>query len=256
MKITIVQPDIAWEDKQANLDDLEKMLDFPAGATDLVILPEMFTTGFTMNARELAEDAGSLTSRWLAKMTEMKSAAFCGSYIVREGELFYNRFVMNIPSGEQFSYNKRHLFSISGEDKHYAPGRQRSLMSYGGFRINPIICYDLRFPVWIRNRNDCDLLICVANWPESRREVWNTLLKARAIENQCYVAGVNRIGMDNSGNRYSGESVILDAEGKVIAEMGRSREGYVTAEISFSDLEKFRKAFPVHSDADDFNLIL
>lgn len=255
MKITIVQPDIAWEDKHVNMENLEKLLDFPPGVTDLVILPEMFTTGFSMQSHELAEESDSLTYGWLLKMAELKKAAFCGSYIMKEKELYYNRFVLCTPEGERISYDKSHLFSITGEDKHFTPGHQRIIINYAGFRINPIICYDLRFPVWIRNRNDYDLLICVANWPESRREVWNTLLKARAIENQCYVAGVNRIGSDQPGNNYSGDSVILDAKGRTMAEMGKYREGYVTADISLQNLEKFRNAFPVHRDADDFKII-
>ena len=256
MKVTVVQTDIAWEDKSANLMKLEKMLDFSPGFTDLIVLPEMFTTGFTMNPKEFAERDDSETFRWMQKIAGVKEAGICGSFITESDGAFYNRFIFVSPAGDIFKYDKRHLFSIYGEDQKYTRGKERLVFTYGGFRILPIICYDLRFPVWIRNRNDYDLIICVANWPESRRGVWNTLLRARAIENQCYVAGVNRIGKEGSGTDTAGESALIDAKGRNILCMKENLEGHATADLSLPDLLKFRKEFPVWQDADDFTLKL
>jgi predicted amidohydrolase len=254
MKITIIQSDIFWEDKQGNLDSLGMAISKVSGTTDLVILPEMFNTGFSMNTRMLAEESNSGTFRWMKNLASNCGLAICGSYIVKENQKYFNRFVFITAEGETRCYDKRHLFRIGGEDKKFSKGNLRGIFTYRGFRINPIICYDLRFPVWVRNRNDYDLLICVANWPDSRRDVWNTLLKARAIENQCFVTGVNRIGHDEAGNTYTGESVILDPRGRTIAGLPDSEAGHATAEIQMSDLETFRKKFPVLKDADDFSL--
>jgi len=254
MRVTIVQPDIFWEKKSANLSHLEEILDFSPGFTDLIVLPEMFTTGFTMDPGKYAEQDDSETFGWMQKISGIKEAAVCGSFIAEDKGSYYNRFICVSPSGEIFRYDKRHLFSISGEDKSYTQGNARIVFNYRGFRILPLICYDLRFPVWARNRGDYDLMICVANWPESRRDVWNTLLKARAIENQCFVAGVNRIGTDPSGNSYSGDSVLLDAKGKTILGLSVNREGHATAELSIQSLQAFRKEFPVWKDADEFTL--
>lgn len=256
MKITIVQPDIYWENRPANLNKLEKLLaDIPEG-TELVILPEMFTTGFSMDTLKLAEEINSETITWMKNQAGTKNIALCGSFIVKADGRCFNRFVFVSPEGITHLYDKRHLFSIGGENESFKAGKARAIFNYKDFRINAIICYDLRFPVWIRNRNDYDLLICVANWPESRRDAWNTLLRARAIENQCFVAGVNRVGKDNTGNIYAGESVILDPRGRMIAGIPAYEEGTVTAEIMVSDLIAFRKSFPVWKDADDFEINL
>jgi omega-amidase len=254
MKITIVQPDIIWENRNANLEKIESLLDPVSGKTNLVILPEMFTTGFSMNTENLAEQFNADTLAWMRRISLERQFAICGSFIVDENHSFFNRFVFVTPDQKTYSYDKRHLFSIGGENDSYKPGKERLIFKYNDVRISAIICYDLRFPVWIRNRNDYDLMICVSNWPESRREVWNTLLKARAIENQCYVAGVNRVGSDNEGNNYSGESVILDPRGRKIADIKEYEEGIATGEISIPDLISFRKNFPVWKDADDFKI--
>jgi predicted amidohydrolase len=254
MKITILQADIFWEDKAANLDSLGMQISKLSGTTEMVILPEMFNTGFSMNTIQLAEEGNSDTIRWMNNLAANYGLAICGSYIVKEGPGYYNRFVCSTPEGDNFNYNKRHLFSIGGENKSFLRGTGRNIFTYKGFRINPVICYDLRFPVWLRNRADYDLLICVANWPDSRKEVWNILLKARAIENQCFVAGVNRIGRDEAGNNYIGESVILDPHGRTIAAVTEGEAGHATGEIFISELEDFRKKFPVWKDADDFSL--
>ena len=256
MKITLLQTDIFWEDKPGNLDSLGMLLSKISGTTDLVVLPEMFSTGFTMNARTLAEQKSSETFRWMNNISRNCNLAVCGSYIVVDDGHYYNRFVCVTPLGESFIYDKRHLFGIGGEDKTFTRGTARKVFTYNGIRILPAICYDLRFPVWLRNRNDYDLLICVANWPDSRRDVWNTLLKARAIENQCYVAGVNRVGKDDAGNNYAGESVLLDPRGKTIASLPDAEAGHSTGEISLADLEDFRQKFPVWKHSDDFRLVI
>jgi predicted amidohydrolase len=254
MRITLIQPDIFWEDKPGNLDSLGMTISKVSGTTDLVVLPEMFNTGFSMNTAEISEERFSETFIWMKNLASNCRLAICGSYSVREKQKYYNRFLFVTENGESWSYDKRHLFSMGGEDINFTKGEKREIFTYKGLRISPIICYDLRFPVWIRNRNDYDLLICVANWPDSRRDVWNTLLKARAIENQCYVAGVNRVGHDEAGINYTGESVILDPRGKPVALLPDSEAAYATGEILMSDLEAFRKKFPAWKDADDFSL--
>ena len=254
MIITIIQPDIVWEDKKANLDHIGKLLETIPSETNLVVLPEMFTTGFSMNTQSLAENSFSQTYTWMVNVSKKRQLGICGSFIVKEESSNHNRFIFISSDDNSAFYDKRHLFSIGGEDKNFRRGNMRTIFQYSGFRINPVICYDLRFPVWIRNRNDYDLLICVANWPDSRREVWKTLLKARAIENQCFVAGVNRVGIDNAGNAYAGDSVIIDPRGQIIASIPEYREGIASAEISLKELLDFRDKFPAWKDADEFEL--
>jgi omega-amidase len=252
MKITIVQNNIQWEDKKANLIHLAEMISGINEPTDLIILPETFNTGFSMNTSALAEEMGSDTCKWMQDIVSTKNYAVCGSIFIREEGRFYNRFLFIDNSGRTVTYNKRHLFSIGGEDKNFTRGNNRTVFEYQGIRLNTVICYDLRFPVWLRNQNDYDLLICVANWPDSRRDVWKTLLKARAIENQAYVAGVNCIGVDNAGNRCIGESVVFDPRGNAILTLPENREGIGSVDISLNELLNFRKKFPVWKDADDF----
>ncbi len=254
MKITLLQSDIFWEDISANLDSLGMMISKISGTSDLVILPEMFNTGFTMNATSLAEEPLHKTYNWMKNMATNCNLAICGSFIVKDGNNFYNRFHFVAPDEELTIYDKRHLFSMGGEDHTFSPGTLRCTFTFREFRIMPVICYDLRFPVWIRNRNDYDLLICVANWPDSRIDVWNTLLRARALENQCYVAGVNRVGHDEQGNDYTGESVILNPRGRTIASLPESEQGHATVEIDLAELNIFREKFPVWKDADGFSL--
>jgi len=255
MKITIIQPDIAWEDKKANLNHMQNLLENIPADTHLVILPEMFTTGFSMSTEALAETPFSQTNTWMTSLAGKLNLGICGSLIVKENNSYYNRFFFVSPNDKSAFYDKRHLFSIGGEDKKFIRGNTRAIFQYSGFRINPVICYDLRFPVWTRNRNDYDLLICVANWPESRREVWRTLLKARAIENQCFVAGVNRVGTDPEGNSYAGDSMVINPKGQVIASIPEYQEGIASTEISLQELEDFRAKFPVWKDADDFEIL-
>jgi omega-amidase len=254
MKITIVQPETIWEDKPANFRKIEKMLGKTIGETDLAVLPEMFTTGFSLNAETLAEDLSGETFKWMNNLSGTCNMAICGSFIAKSRNKYYNHFLFVTPQGKTFSYNKRHLFSLGGENEIFSQGEKRQIFNYCGFRILAIVCYDLRFPVWIRNRGDYDVMICVASWPDVRREAWNSLLKARAIENQCYVVGVNRTGQDNAGLQYAGDSVILDPLGKIIGKVNEYEEGIATVDISLSELQSFREIFPVWKDADDFLL--
>jgi predicted amidohydrolase len=219
-----------------------------------VILPEMFSTGFSMNPELLAEPMNGSTFNWMVNTAKKGNFGLCGSYIVNDGKQNFNRWVFVSPEKDYWYYDKRHLFTIGGEKQYFSAGKQRLVFSFRGIRINPYICYDLRFPVWSRNRNDTDLIIFAANWPESRSEVWKTLIKARAIENQCYVAGANRIGTDGNGIKYSGDSLISDARGNVIASAQENEECFISADLAMEELSDFRKKFPVSGDSDDFKI--
>lgn len=254
LHIALYQPDLAWESQAINRQKVDKMLDELIKPVDIVFLPEMFTTGFTMDVADHAESADRETIRWMKKRSREHQVALCGSLIMEEAGLYFNRLVFVEPSGELRFYDKRHLFTMGSEDKYFSKGTERLIISYKGWRICPMICYDLRFPVWSRNRQEYDLLVYVANWPASRADVWNTLLKARAIENQTYLAGVNRVGVDGKMIPYSGNSQILNAKGLVMAESLKDEEGIITAGLSWTELVKFRTTFPVLDDADTFYL--
>lgn len=256
MKITIVQSDTRWEDKPANFRNIENLLKSLSRKTDLVVLPEMFTTGFSLNVEKLYEGLYGETFNWMINLSREGNFALCGSYIARSVDKYYNHFTFVTPQKEHFSYDKRHLFSLAGENKIYTGGVNRMVFAYKDFRFLPIVCYDLRFPVWIRNRGDYDAIICVASWPDVRREAWNSLIKARAIENQCFVIGVNRCGTDAEGLTYAGDSVVIDPQGNILTRVNEYEEGIKTVEISLSDVQHFRKKFPVWKDADDFSLNL
>jgi omega-amidase len=256
MKITIIQPSTIWEDKLANFNKIEQLIDSSVGKTDLVVLPEMFSTGFTLNAEPLAEPPYGETYKWMKNLAVKGNFAVCGSLITISETKFYNHFQFVTPLDNEYSYYKRHLFSMAGEDKVFDKGSKRIIINYNGFRFLPIICYDLRFPVWCRNRGDYDVMICDANWPEIRKDAWNSLLKARAIENQCYVVGANRTGTDNEGLSYAGESVIVDPVGITLGKVDAFSEGTATVEISLSEVQSFREKFPVWKDADDFEITI
>ncbi|MCX6239718.1 MAG: amidohydrolase [Bacteroidia bacterium] len=255
LRITIAQVDLAWENPGQNRRDLELQIRQLAGKSDLVILPETFTTGFSMHASDLAEPMDGPTIKWLINLSQITSLAIGGSIIIKDNGLYYNRFVFITPNGENFFYDKRHLFSIGGESISFTAGNQRLIVNFLGWRIALYICYDLRFPVWCRNVNDTDLMIFTANWPASRSEVWKTLLKARAIENQVYVTGVNRIGTDGNGISYIGESQFVNYRGEVLTENNISTSGLLSYEISKKELNNFREIFPVANDADRFLII-
>lgn len=254
MKISVIQPDVVWENKMANFVNLEKLISSTDSKTDVIILPEMFNTGFSMNTGTLGESMGSITYDWMINIAETTNKGICGSYIIQEKDRFYNRWIFVSPDKKSWIYDKRHLFRMGNEENFFSPGNKRLIFTFRGVRISAIVCYDLRFPVWCRNRNEYDLLINSANWPETRRDVWITLLKARAIENQCYVAGSNRIGIDKDGVKYCGDSIIIDSGGGVIASADQNKECSISIEISMTDLSDFRKKFPVLTHADDFNI--
>lgn len=260
LKISVVQPDVHWENRSANLEYLGKMIEQSDKKSDLIILPEMFTTGFSMNPVKVAEsfhpDMESLV--WMRKIAATMDAAIVGSISTEEEQKYYNRLFWVFPDGTFKYYDKRHLFSFAGEDAAYSPGAEKLIVEFRGWSICPLICYDLRFPVWSRNSlinkiPEYDLLIYVANWPEVRREPWMRLLHARAIENQCYVVGSNRIGEDANAISYSGDSLIIDPKGDLIYSL-QDEEAVFSINLSRSELENFRHKFPVLKDADSFEI--
>ena len=256
MKISIIQPDTVWENKSRNFENLAVLISPLYNKTDIVILPEMFNTGFSMDPEHFNESPGAETFIWLKEVARKGNFGICGSYMVNEKSRFYNRLVFVTPENEFWYYDKRHLFSMGDEDKFFSAGKSRLVFTYRDIRISPYICYDLRFPVWSRNRNEYDLAIYVTNWPESRAEVWKTLLQARAIENQCYVAGSNRIGTDGNGIKYRGDSLIISPRGEIITSAETNEECSISADLSFPELYDFRKKFPVFDDADNFTIKL
>lgn len=225
-----------------------------APGCDLYVLPEMFSTGFCTSPEGVAEPEPCDSLKWMKDSAEMFSAAIAGSVAVEENGRFFNRFYFVTPDGNAVYYDKRHLFTYGGEHLKFTAGKERKIVEYKGVRILLQVCYDLRFPVWSRNRGDYDMVLYVASWPETRADAWRQLLKARAIENQCFVAGVNRIGTDPS-NSYCGGTMLIDPYGKVIAECADGMESVAVAEISMEELAAFRQKFPVLDDADDFELV-
>ncbi len=264
LRISLIQSRLYWEDKAANLDMLQKKISGIPEKTELIILPEMFSTGFSMEKESLAETMEGPTVEWMRNTAAKKSAIVTGSIIAKEdtgnGFLYFNRLVWMLPTGECGFYDKRHLFAYGKEDRHYHAGKRRLIASVNGWKINLQICYDLRFPVWQRQSNDrdapqrhpeYDLLIVVANWPSVRSLAWRTLLQARAIENQCYVAGVNRTGSDEKGLHYAGESMIVDPLGDPIKMLGAEEEIF-SHTLDREKLEETRLKFPFWRDADAF----
>lgn len=249
LKVTIIQPDIIWEDVNANLKQYSNFLS-QVGETDLIVLPEMFTTGFSMESEKLKETMEGSSVRWMKETANSKNVVVIGSLIIEEKEEIFNRAVCAFPDGSVFSYDKRHLFAMGQEHLHYAAGSQKLIIEYKGWKICPLICYDLRFPVWSRNTENYDLLIYVANWPAARSYVWKSLLVARAIENQSYCVGVNRSGIDGYGINYSGDSAFIDAKGAA-AFLGE-QPAVQTFELNYDELHTFRKNFPVLNDKDKF----
>ena len=255
LKISIVQTDIAWENKQENLRMLREKLHALRGTTEIVVLPEMFSTGFTMKSRELAEPVSGITVRILKELAADFQLALCGSFICSERSNYYNRAFFITPEGEEFYYDKRHLFRMGNEAEYFSSGNNKLIISYRGWNICLLVCYDLRFPVWSRNVNkEYDLLIYVASWPQARRLAWDTLLCARALENMCYVCGVNRIGVDGNKLIYNGGSVVFSAKGEVLASVPDGEEGIETVSLSLISLQQLRDKFPVWKDADAFRL--
>jgi predicted amidohydrolase len=253
LNVTLVQQPLAWQEAGANRARFAALLAPLAGRTDLVVLPEMFTTGFSMQAAELAEPMDGATVEWLRATAASLGAVVTGSLIVAAGGGYRNRLLWARPDGTLAAYDKRHLFRMAREHEHYAAGDERVVVELGGWRVLPLVCYDLRFPVWSRNRGDYDLAIYVANWPAARRYAWSTLLRARAIENLCYVVGVNRVGADGAGVAYAGDSVALDPLGQPLVELADAA-AVTQVTLSAAALADHRRRFPAHLDADAFRL--
>jgi omega-amidase len=255
LHVTLIQPDIKWKDIQANLEMYTELLTTGNLDTDLILFPEMFQTGFCTEPEDLAEQMSGNTVRWLKRTAETLKCAVAGSLIIKEGRRYFNRIVYIDQFENMTWYDKRHLFTLKGEELKFTPGLNRLIVPLKGWQISFQICYDLRFPVWARNRNDYDVLINLANWPASRDDVWSTLLKARSIENQSYMIGVNRVGSDGNHINYIGNSMVLDPKGTIMAEMQKSRKGLLSATLSWDDLENFRNEFPVWKDQDKFEIV-
>ncbi len=254
LTVTIIQSDLVWENVEANLRNFSKKINSISEQTDLIILPEMFATGFSMQPEKFSVFENTVVNK-MREFAKIKNAVITGTVITEQNGNYFNTLIWMTPSGNYETYNKRHLFSFAGEHKFYSSGKEHLLTTLKGWRIMPLICYDLRFPVWSRNRNNYDLLIYVANWPERRSDAWKTLLKARAIENQSYVIGVNRTGNDGNGIYHSGDSLIFDAKGNLISKTQAHEENIETLTLTLDKLINFRKKFPVIKDADDFRLI-
>lgn len=255
MRISLIQDTIVWADKAANLQKVGEQVALLVGQTDLVVLPEMFTTGFCTDQLSLAETMEGKTVQTLRDWAVKYQLAITGSFIATENGKIFNRAFFVFPSGEMKTADKRHLFSMGGEKKIFSAGDKRLLVSYCGFRICVLVCYDLRFPVWSRNvNNEYDLLVYVANFPDRRIADWDVLLQARAIENQSYVCGVNRVGADGQGIDYSGHSVLLDAKASPLLVFPENQPGIQTAELTLESLQHYREKFAVWRDADHFEI--
>ena len=253
LRCTLIQTELIWEDVNANLGVLtDKVLEH-SGKSDLIILPEMFTTGFTMNPESLGEEMDGSAVDWMKVMAFETKATLMGSAIIKEEGQFFNRLLVVSPSGDLATYDKRHLFTLAGENEPYTPGNDRIIVEVNGWKIMPMICYDLRFPVWSRMQgaDEYDLLVYVANWPKPRIAAWDALLKARAIENQSYCIGVNRVGTDSNGHEYVGHSCAYDFGGQAMFDP-LTKEESRTILLEKGDLQAFRKKLPFLDDADGF----
>jgi omega-amidase len=277
LTITLIQSRLNWEDKGANLHMFEEKINAIKEKTEMVVLPEMFSTGFSMNAKSLAEKMDGPTIEWMARIAKERRIILTGSLIIEEDGYYYNRLIWMLPVGQYGHYDKRHLFGFAGEDQHYSPGNKRLIASVNGFKLNMQICYDLRFPVWASQQSfvppllgkkrvsnfdafkepehpEYDILVYIANWPEKRNHAWKTLLQARAIENQCYVLGLNRVGNDGNDIYYSGDSMIVDALGKTLYEKSHD-EDIFTITLLKEKIDEIRKQFPFWKDAEHFMIV-
>lgn len=268
LRITIIQANLHWENKAKNLEMFSQKIDAVTESTDIIVLPEMFTTGFSMKPQEFAEPVTGSTVQWLMDQAKKKNCVVTGSFICEENGKYFNRLVWASPNGSCTTYDKRHLFRMANEDERYTAGNKKIVVDLKGWKICPLVCYDLRFPVWSRNTRantslsadkeqvdyEYDVLIYVANWPEVRSYPWKTLLLARAIENQCYVVGLNRVGDDGNMIYHSGDSAVVNAKGAVISKTQPHDESVETIVLNYEELASFRKAFPAMLDADSFQI--
>lgn len=253
LNIILVQSDIIWLDIHANLERYQHQLQSVTSPVDLIVFPEMFLTGFITETATVPIEDQEVVAEWMLKTANRFNCITTGSHPFFDKGKFYNRFLIVYPDGKVEYYNKRHLFTMGGEKKNYEPGTERIVFKLDGWRIMPMICYDLRFPVWSRNNLNYDLLVYSANWPKARNQVWETLLEARAIENQCYVAGVNRTGIDGAGIGYIGRSRVVSPMGEVMATLDDT-EGILSLSLDKVELDRFRKDFPLLDDTDEFEI--
>ena len=257
LSFSIIQTNLFWEDKGANLTHLEQKIMGIESYTEIIVLPEMFSTGFSMQPEIHAETMDGPTIDWMRRLSETKKAIITGSLIIKEEDKFYNRLIWMLPNGELGYYDKRHLFAFAGEDQHYTAGNKRLIASVKGWKINLQICYDLRFPVWARQtkgtESEYDVLLYVANWPEKRNHAWKTLLTARAIENQCVTIGVNRVGLDGNNNAHSGDSLIVGPLGEVLYHCAYEEDVF-NITLQKEEITNARSQFPFWKDADFFHI--
>lgn len=259
LTVTLIQPDLAWEAPEANMNHFTQKIDGMEASPDLIVLPEMFNTGFSVEPAKVAETINGPTIRWMREQAEKTNAVIMGSLIIKDGNNYYNRLVWMQPNGFYLTYDKRHLFRMGGEHKRFTGGKNPLLVTLKGWKIRPLVCYDLRFPVWSKNifsegMYGYDLLIYIANWPHSRVHVWKKLLDARAIENQAYVLGVNRVGTDGNGLDYSGGTRVIDAKGDLLNVVSDNEEGMLTQTLLYKKLVDFREKFKVGLDWDIFDI--
>lgn len=252
--IALIQSDLVWENPVQNQLNFTEKIKSISQPVDVIILPEMFTTGFTMNASAVAENMEGETVKWMLKTAKNKNAAIVGSVIIEDDGKYYNRLLFVHPEGIVDTYDKRHTFTLAGEDKVYMSGKEKLIVNYKGFRIRPLICYDLRFPVWSRITKDYDVLLYVANWPKPRITAWDALLKARAIENMSYCIGVNRVGLDESNYEYSGSSAVYDVLGEKISNIPLGKEHIEIITLEKNHIKKYREKLQFLNDQDGFNL--
>ncbi len=250
LNITIIQSNLIWEDIESNISVFDEKIDSIGKKTDIIVLPEMFTTGFSMNAKNLAQEMDGISVAWLKDKSRSKEVDITGSMIIKEDGKYFNRLLWAKPDGTLLHYDKKHLFRMTGEEKVYSEGEEKLTVELNGWKIRPFICYDLRFPCWTRNFNKAyDVAVFIANWPEARSYHWEILLLARAIENQCYIIGVNRVGKDGNGYNYIGSSSVIDPAGNILFRK-QNKEFIHTAKLSYSVLQEYRKSFPAWMDAD------
>ncbi|MFT4659986.1 MAG: omega-amidase [Patiriisocius sp.] len=259
LNVALLQSDLKWENKSENLDQFDIKLSILQSDVDLVVLPEMFNTGFSMNTN-LAEGMNGPSVVWMLAKAKALTCHVVGSLIVKENEKIYNRLLCVSPDGDIATYDKRHLFTMAEEDKYFDAGDVKAIVDINGFKVNLQVCYDLRFPVWIRNKyangkHDYDVIIYVANWPEVRSKVWRNLLQARAAENMVYVIGVNRVGVDGTGKSYNGDSMTVDPWGSILVQSKKPIEETLHASLDMELLQDARSKFPVANDADNFKLL-
>ena len=254
LKVATVQTNLIWQNATQNRILLLEKINRINKEVDLIILPEMFTTGFSMKPQRIAETMQGKTVKWMRKLASEKQVAIAGSIIILEENNYYNRFLFVHPSGEINQYDKRHLFTLAGEHKVYVSGKEKLIVNYKGWKICPLVCYDLRFPVWARNIEDYDVLIYVANWPKPRIKAWDTLLKARAIENMCYSIGVNRVGVDANNLEYSGHSAIYDCLGEKQTNIKQNQEEIAIVSLNKKEMNEVRSKLNFLADKDSFKL--